>query len=673
MNATQLLTHFDRLAEAPNAVPRLRRFILDLAVRGKLVEQDAGDEPAAELLRRIRASRLQVLKKSAKNNAAAGTELDSKDIELPVGWSWSKLGDLCTKTGSGSTPSGGKDAYVSSGVPFLRSQNVYDNGLRLGGVAFISDATQDRMSSTTVKAGDLLLNITGGSIGRCAIVPDSFVIGNINQHVAIIRLALLESGRFLHSVICSDYFQKYIFGNQTGAGREGLPKNRMDEILIPVAPLAEQHRIVAKVDELMALCDQLEAAQQERERRRDRLSAASLQRLNQPAVDITPEEQREYARFHLQNLPRLTTRPEHIKAMRQLLVNLAVVGKLVQPEPNDEPAEVLLIKIWAEKKNRGLLKPVKDSCEENTDLTVNSLPAGWVWTTFESFATEIATGPFGSALHQSDYIDGGIPLVNPSHMIDGRIVANPKISVTDETANELASYRMKSGDVVMARRGEVGRAAIVTDAEAGWLCGTGSFFVSFHEEIDRQFVILLLRSDAIRRYLAGEAVGTTMVNLNHGILKRIPLALPPAAEQHRIVAKVEELMTLCDQLEAQLTVTQTDSHRLLGAVLDGELGIVTTPLDSEVGISLSSILDSDLQIGKASHFMTTNPAMTVDQLMDCIDDLGGSALPDRLLKQTGLGEDVEAFYDLLRAARDSGKVTAPLGGGEIVRRHSNAD
>jgi type I restriction enzyme S subunit len=571
MNATQLLARFDRLAEAPGAVPRLRRFILDLAVRGKLVEQDPKDEPAVELLKRIHVERLRILNKSLKSSAALATEPESTDIQLPAGWAWSGLGSICTKTGSGSTPSGGKDAYVASGVPFLRSQNVYDDGLRLVDVAFISDATQARMRSTTVKAGDLLLNITGGSIGRCAVVPDSFVIGNINQHVAIIRLALLESGRFLHSVICSDYFQKHIFGNQTGAGREGLPKNRMDEILIPIAPLAEQHRIVAKVDELMALCDQLEVAQQTRERVRDRLAAASLQRLNQPAADTTPETQREHVRFHLHHLPRLTTRPEHIKAMRQLLVNLAVAGKLAQPELNDEPAEVLLKKVWAEKKSRGLLKPVKESREGNVDLAVNSLPAGWAWTTFESFATEIATGPFGSALHQSDYIDGGIPLVNPSHMIDGRIVANPKISVTNKTANGLASYRMKSGDVVMARRGEVGRAAIVTDAEAGWLCGTGSFFVSFHEEIDRQFVILLLRSDAVRRYLAGEAVGTTMVNLNHGILKRIPLALPPAAAQHRIVAKVDEIMALCGQLEAQLTTTQTGSRRLLEAVLDAAL------------------------------------------------------------------------------------------------------
>lgn len=118
------------------------------------------------------------------------------------------------------------------------------------------------------------------------------------------------------------------------------------------------------------------------------------------------------------------------------------------------------------------------------------------------------------------------------------------------------------GDIVMARRGEVGRAALVESHQNGWLCGTGSFFLRFSSEINRHYFLLLLRSTPLRAYLAGKAVGTTMVNLNHNILKNARLAIPPLAEQHRIVAKVDELMALCDQLEIQLTTTQSDSRRL---------------------------------------------------------------------------------------------------------------
>lgn len=119
----------------------------------------------------------------------------------------------------------------------------------------------------------------------------------------------------------------------------------------------------------------------------------------------------------------------------------------------------------------------------------------------------------------------------------------------------------------MARRGEVGRAAIVSRTEEGWLCGTGSFFLRFQNDVCREYMIVLLRCEPVRKYLAGEAVGITMVNLNHSILKKMPLAIPPLTEQHRIVAKVDELMAICDQLEAQLTATEADNRRLLEAVL----------------------------------------------------------------------------------------------------------
>jgi type I restriction enzyme S subunit len=195
------------------------------------------------------------------------------------------------------------------------------------------------------------------------------------------------------------------------------------------------------------------------------------------------------------------------------------------------------------------------------------LPKGWQWVSFVDYALEISTGPFGSALHQSDYVLGGVPVVNPSHMINDRILPDKKVTVSEDVACRLSAYRMKDGDIVMARRGEVGRAAMVSKVEAGWLCGTGSFFIRFQNEVFRGYVLMLLRSNLVREYLAGEAVGTTMVNLNHGILKKMPLPIPPLAEQYRIVAKVNELIALCDQLEAQLATTENDSRRMLDALL----------------------------------------------------------------------------------------------------------
>ncbi len=254
------LDHLPRLTTRPEHVAQLRQTILNLAVRGKLVPQDPADEPAAELLKRI-----QTEKKRNGANGGAGKNSfepltpDEIPFDAPAGWIWTRLGEVCSKTGSGSTPRGGRSVYRDTGIPFLRSQNVYNDGLRLDDVAYIDLGTHRRMEGTVVRPADLLLNIAGGSMGRCCRVPDDFAEANVSQHVAIIRVAADGTQDFLHRLILSPYFQSFISDEQTGAGRGGLPKNRMDRIPVALPPLAEQRRIVARVDELMAVCDQLDA------------------------------------------------------------------------------------------------------------------------------------------------------------------------------------------------------------------------------------------------------------------------------------------------------------------------------------------------------------------------------------------------------------------------------
>ena len=286
MHAERLLMQFDRIADAPDTIPRLRRFILDLAVRGKLVIQDPNEEPAAGLLRRIEIEKASLVKEGKTKRTESQTP-DSlhAPFSLPAGWTWSTLGGICSKTGSGSTPRGGKNAYRQEGIVFLRSQNVYDAGLRVDDVAYIDTATHEKMSGTAVRPADLLLNITGGSLGRCCRVPDQFCEANVSQHVAIIRVAINGLQDFVHLLIRSPYFQSFIFDEQTGAGRGGLPKNRMDRIPVALPPLAEQHRIVAKVDELIALCNRLEASLTTRDETRGRLLESVLHEVLGMAAD----------------------------------------------------------------------------------------------------------------------------------------------------------------------------------------------------------------------------------------------------------------------------------------------------------------------------------------------------------------------------------------------------
>jgi type I restriction enzyme S subunit len=258
---------------------------------------------------------------------------------------------------------------------------------------------------------------------------------------------------------------------------------------------------------------------------------------------------------------RIADAPDAITRLRRFVLDLAVRGKLVRQDPNDEPALDLLKRISKEKQKLGIKVVTLPAVQPP------ALPRGWVATTLGNYAIDVFTGPFGSMLHQSDYVRGGVPLINPSHMKNDRIEYDPKVSVPISLAHRMSSYALAAGDIVMARRGEVGRAALVEPGQSGWLCGTGSFFLRFAREVDRNFLLLLLRTSSLRSYLAGRSVGTTMVNLNHGILRSAPLQIPPLAEQHRIVAKVDELMALCDRLEAARVACEAKRDRLTAASL----------------------------------------------------------------------------------------------------------
>ena len=174
-------------------------------------------------------------------------------FEVPSNWTWTTIEEICSKIGSGSTPRGSN--YAVKGIPFFRSQNVYNDRLVYDDIKYISDETHQKMKGTEVLANDLLLNITGGSLGRCAVVPADFNRGNVSQHVCIMRPILVES-EYFHALILSSYFAKSM--KITGSGREGLPKYSLEQMAFPLPPLAEQHRIVAEIEKWFSLIDIIE-------------------------------------------------------------------------------------------------------------------------------------------------------------------------------------------------------------------------------------------------------------------------------------------------------------------------------------------------------------------------------------------------------------------------------
>ncbi|MGV0919267.1 restriction endonuclease subunit S [Empedobacter falsenii] len=236
----------------------LRQAFLREAMQGILVRNETQDvATGADLLAEIQAEKAQLVKekKIKKPKTLAPITEDELPFDIPKNWTWCKVDDISIKIGSGSTPKGSN--YSENGFPFFRSQNIKNEGLVFDDIKFVSDEVQNQMIGTQVLANDLLLNITGGSLGRCALVPNDFNEGNVSQHVCILR-GLKVLPKFYHLLVLSPYFQKLIFSSTTGAGREGLPKYNLEQFIIPLPPLEIQERIVAKLDELMAVCDALE-------------------------------------------------------------------------------------------------------------------------------------------------------------------------------------------------------------------------------------------------------------------------------------------------------------------------------------------------------------------------------------------------------------------------------
>ncbi|RGS82129.1 restriction endonuclease subunit S [Coprococcus sp. AF21-14LB] len=246
-----------------NFPEQLKKSILQEAIQGKLVPQNPADEPASVLLEHICAEKQKLiaegkLKKDKHESVIfrrdnshyekRGSEEvcidDEIPFDIPENWTWCRLNELCIKIGAGSTPTGGKAVYVSDGIKFIRSQNVYNDGLRLIDIAYITEEINLKKSGSIVLAKDILLNITGGSIGRCAIVPDDFDIANVNQHVMIIRLLDPVIRQWIHTILISNYIQNLIMDVQVGVSREGLSATKLMNFLIPLPPIREQKQIL---------------------------------------------------------------------------------------------------------------------------------------------------------------------------------------------------------------------------------------------------------------------------------------------------------------------------------------------------------------------------------------------------------------------------------------------
>ncbi len=457
-------------------------------------------------------------------------------LQLPRSWAWARFGDI-TRSRDGER------------VPVSKEER---NGRAKNFDYYGASGVIDKIDGYIFDKPLLLIGEDGANlINRSS--PIAFIARGrywVNNHAHVIDGSSEVFLRYLEVFINATDLTPYV----TGTAQPKMNQAKMNSIPVPVPPESEQRRIVAKVDELMVLCDRLEAAQKEREAARLRFGLAALASIDSPPGSPA---------IAVDTFANLTGDVHLVDGLRSAVQRLAVRGKLLPQDPRDEPASNLLAPPSASRGRRTQSAP--DGNSGANDATVT--PRGWSRVPLAAVLRDLQTGPFGSSLHQSDYRSGGTPVVNPASLRQGRIVPVPKMAVDDATLNRLQTFRLQTGDIVMARRGEMGRCAVVTQNENGWLCGTGSLVLRLIPGVAPRYMALAIGAPSSREYLAKSAVGITMQNLNQGVLKRMPLLLPPTAEQNRIVAKVDELLALCDQLEAHLKAGDIARSRLLDALI----------------------------------------------------------------------------------------------------------
>jgi type I restriction enzyme S subunit len=567
MNAEILLKHFDRISEVTDAVPRLRQFILDLAVLGKLVEQDANDEPASHLLKRIRSERVRLANAGESRKEKALPPLSHFELhELPPLWCWSQLAEVGCLNPRNSAP----DDLQASFVPMPMISAEYG----------IANRHEVRRWGD-IKSG--YTHFAEGDVGLAKITPcfengKSAIfrgltggIGAGTTELHIVR-PILVSAEYILIFLKSPHFIESGIPKMTGtAGQKRVPTEYFSYSPFPLPPLTEQHRIVAKVEELMTLCDRLEEAQNERENRRDQLSAAALHYLNNGAED---EGFREHARFFINHLPRLTVRPKQIKGLRQSILDLAVRGKLVPQCADDEAASKLLDRLRSRRDSVEVTGPVRRRKSELSPMDYSlapfDIPSNWTWARFP----ELGVFGRGKSKHRPrndpSLFDGGThPLIQTGDVARSKGLVETYTGMYNDVG--LAqSHKWPAGTLCITIAANIADSGILTFAA----CFPDSVvgFVPAAVFSNARYFEYFLRT--AKENLLEFAPATAQKNINLEILNAVMIPLPPVAEQIRIVERVDHLMHVCDQLEEQLSTARMESHNLLEAVLHYSLAPV---------------------------------------------------------------------------------------------------
>lgn len=545
-------------------IKRLRLLILELAMRGLLVPQDPKDEPASELLKKIAAEKSKLVKRAEinKGKSLPPVGMAERRFELPPGWLWERFGNLAEHNAGKTLDQGRNQGDLRD---YITTSNLYWGKFDLSAVRQMPIEEGDLDKCLAIQ-NDLLI-CEGGEAGRAAVWNHDYPIC-FQNHIHRARFWQGISPHYAYRLLEKMSYSGEIDDFRKGVGISNMSGKALASIPFPLAPVAEQHRIVAKIDELMALCDQLEQQTDASRSAHQTLAENLLNALTRvsDSAKFVSSWQRIAERCDI-----LFTTEESIDQLKQTILQLAVMGKLVQQDLTDEPASELLKKIAAEKANlvkEGKIKPDQGLPSIDHAEKPYVLPETWAW----EWLPNISFFQEGPGIMAKDFRAEGVPLIRISG-VHGALVTLDGCNFLDEdmVAKKWNHFRLELNDIILSASASLGKVSKVGAETVGCVAYTGLIRFRPLKSVFDEYLIRFLGSREFARQIDDSKRGAAILHFGPTHLKGMIVPVPPLAEQHRIVARVDELMSLCEQLKSRLIDAQATQLQLADALTEQAL------------------------------------------------------------------------------------------------------
>jgi type I restriction enzyme S subunit len=441
---------------------------------------------------------------------------------LPAGWINAKMGEITTKVGSGSTPRGGSETYQQVGTPFIRSMNVRFEGFSKDGLAFLTQSQAEALREVTVRSGDVLLNITGASIGRVTQAPAQMDGARVNQHVCILRMAPEIDSEFVSKYLASPSVQSQIWSEQYGVTRQALTKAQILDFDIPLAPAAEQRRII---EEIRALFAQIDSARQ-----------------------------------HLSRLFLV------LKRFRLAVLTAASSGRLTED--------------WRECRSLRNGSRQLGPSEAHT-FGLFEIPESWEWCRCEQVCNLERAITYG-VIKLGSPVPEGVPTLRSSDVRWLRIDEREVKRISPQIAKEYSRTFLNGGEVLVTVRGSLGGVAVVPEHMAGFNISREVAVLPIADGRDATYVSLAIASNWAQRWLMNVSKGVAYTGINIRDLKQLPIPVPPLDEQREIVRRAKLLLSLADEIEERMCEATAQVERIPKSILAKAFRGELVPTEAEL-------------------------------------------------------------------------------------------